>query len=232
MKDMDKMKKRFTLYYYGTEIDPEDFERYFTETDEEVCVTFQTDDFDGESKKGKVYRTSIKAYKDVRFVKFDRNFFYIDEDLRVVEKATGESHPTAMWFMNIYAPRKMITATKEFEKLVQAQQYCPTIKVREKTTGKEGVARTCEGGVRVSYDTDDEKVVTSKEFNRDFEIKAVIRCYLPIKIRKKATGKEGAATTFKGGARVFYGAEDGSDDKTISSKEFKRDFEVTGLILR
>ena len=40
-----------------------------------------------------------------------------------------------------------------------------------------------------------------------------------IEIREKATGKE-----------LFYGADDGSDDKVVSAEEFSRDFEITAMI--
>ena len=51
-----------------------------------------------------------------------------------------------------------------------------------------------------------------------------------IQIREKATGKEGVAGTNPDGVAVFYGAEDGSDDKTITPEEFNRDFEITAII--
>ena len=51
-----------------------------------------------------------------------------------------------------------------------------------------------------------------------------------IEIREKATGKEGIANTCEDGVELFYGADDGSDDKTISAEEFSRDFEITAMI--
>ena len=51
-----------------------------------------------------------------------------------------------------------------------------------------------------------------------------------IEIREKATGKEGVANTYTGGAAVFYGAEDGSDDKVVSPEVFSRDFEITHML--
>lgn len=65
----------------------------------------------------------------------------------------------------------------EYEKLVLAEQTCHTIEIREKTTGKEGVANTCESGVELWYGADDgsdDKVVSPEEFSRDFEITARI----------------------------------------------------------
>ena len=51
-----------------------------------------------------------------------------------------------------------------------------------------------------------------------------------IEIREKATGKEGIANTCAEGVELFYGADDGSDDKTVSAEEFSRDFEITAMI--
>ena len=44
-----------------------------------------------------------------------------------------------------------------------------------------------------------------------------------IEIREKATGKEGIANTCAEGVELFYGADDGSDDKTVSAEEFSCD---------
>ena len=51
-----------------------------------------------------------------------------------------------------------------------------------------------------------------------------------IEIREKSTGKDGVANTCPDGVQVFYGADDGSDDKTISAEAFSRDFEITAVI--
>ena len=65
----------------------------------------------------------------------------------------------------------------EYEKLVLAEQSCHTIEIREKATGKEGVANTCARGVEVWYGADDgsdDKIISPEEFSRDFEITARI----------------------------------------------------------
>ncbi len=51
-----------------------------------------------------------------------------------------------------------------------------------------------------------------------------------IEIREKGTGKTGVANSSADGVELFYGADDGSDDKTISPTEFNRDFEITAMI--
>lgn len=66
----------------------------------------------------------------------------------------------------------------EYAKLILAEQSCHTIEIRERATGKEGVANSCAEGVEVYYGADDgsdDKTVSIEEFNRDFEITAMIR---------------------------------------------------------
>ena len=51
-----------------------------------------------------------------------------------------------------------------------------------------------------------------------------------IEIREVATGKEGVANTQGDMVAVFYGADDGSDDKVITAEQFNSDFEITACI--
>lgn len=51
-----------------------------------------------------------------------------------------------------------------------------------------------------------------------------------IEIVEKKTRKTGVANSCADGVEVFYGADDGSDDKTISPAEFNRGFEITAMI--
>ena len=60
-------------------------------------------------------------------------------------------------------------------------------------------------------------------------VQAEETCYT-IEVREKATDKEGVANTYEHGVHVFYGAQDGSDDKTISPEDFSRDFKITAEI--
>lgn len=65
----------------------------------------------------------------------------------------------------------------EYDKLVLAEKTCHTIEIREKATGKEGVANTCTSGVQVFYGADDggdDKIISPEIFSRDFEITAEI----------------------------------------------------------
>ena len=66
----------------------------------------------------------------------------------------------------------------EYAKLVLAEQSCHTIEIREKETGKEGVANSCAKGVELYYGADDgsdDKIVDVETFNRNFEITAIVR---------------------------------------------------------
>ena len=61
----------------------------------------------------------------------------------------------------------------KYDKLVLVEETCHTIEIREKATGKEGVANTCMDGVQVFYgahDGSDDKIISPKVFSRDFEI--------------------------------------------------------------
>lgn len=52
-----------------------------------------------------------------------------------------------------------------------------------------------------------------------------------VEIAECLTGKTGVANTCAGGVAVFYGAEDGSDDKIITPRTFSRQFKITAAIL-
>jgi len=71
---------------------------------------------------------------------------------------------------------KKLTA---YEQLAQAErESAHTIEIEETVTGKRGVANTCVGGVAVYYGNDDgsdDKVVTVRQFNRNFKITAVLK---------------------------------------------------------
>ena len=66
----------------------------------------------------------------------------------------------------------------EYTKLLLAEQSCHTIEIREKATGKEGVANSCAKGIELFYGADDgsdDKSVDIETFNRDFEITRTIK---------------------------------------------------------
>ena len=52
-----------------------------------------------------------------------------------------------------------------------------------------------------------------------------------VEIVERSTGKTGVANSCIGRVKVFYGADDGSDDKTVSPQIFNRKFRITAAIL-
>ena len=99
-----EMRKHLELHTYETEITRADFERYFHKTTEKVTFTFGGWDgksYDGESRRATVYRSSIPGYEAVRLVKVGKHLHYLMEDELTLEKATGESHPTASWLVDV-----------------------------------------------------------------------------------------------------------------------------------
>lgn len=98
------IRNHFILGNYNTSITRKEFEEFFTKTKEAICFTFNGWDgksYDGESRNARVYRTSIPGYEEVRFIKVGKALCYIDEESKIIEKATGEAHPEAGWIMDV-----------------------------------------------------------------------------------------------------------------------------------
>ena len=109
MTGIYQMRETFELKEYNTAITRADFEAHFTKTAESVQFTFNGWDgksYDGESRKARVYRTSIKGYENVRFIKVGKALCYIVEESLILEKATGESHPEAEWLVDVLKAAK------------------------------------------------------------------------------------------------------------------------------
>ena len=98
------LRKHFELLDYSTAITREAFEANFTKTKEMVTFTFNGWDgksYNGESRNAYVYRTTVEGFESFKFVKVGKGLHVIDEDYMVTEKATGESHPEADWFIDV-----------------------------------------------------------------------------------------------------------------------------------
>lgn len=67
--------------------------------------------------------------------------------------------------------------------------------------------------------TEYEKLITAEQIAHTVEI---VECL---------TGKTGVASTCASGVAVFYGAEDGSDDKIVTPRTFSKQFKITAAIL-
>ena len=99
-----KLRTQLNLINYNTEITREDFDSLFYRTNEQITFTFNGWDgksYDGESRSGYVYRTTLEGYEDVRFIKVGKGLHYIDEDSSIIEKATGIAHKEAEWLINV-----------------------------------------------------------------------------------------------------------------------------------
>ena len=57
--------------------------------------------YNGESRVGRVYRSNLPGYEDCIFVKVGKALHYIDTEDQVVNKLTGEAHPTAGWLVDV-----------------------------------------------------------------------------------------------------------------------------------
>ena len=104
-----ELRNNFNLKEWNTAITREDFEKHFTATKEKVTFTFNGWDgksYDGESRRGTVYRTDLAGYERIRFIKVGRHLCYIDEESLITEKATGEKHPEAEWLVEVLRAEK------------------------------------------------------------------------------------------------------------------------------
>ena len=98
------LRKHFTLLDSNTAISRKDFENNFCKTAERITFTFNGWDgksYNGESRSGYVYRTTIEGYEDTRFIKVGKGLHYIDEDSSIIEKSTGISHKEAEWLIDV-----------------------------------------------------------------------------------------------------------------------------------
>lgn len=104
IKSISELKSQFDLLVYNTAIRREDFEEFFRKTNEKVTFTFAGWDgksYNGESRTARVYRSTIKGFEDIRFIKVGKAVHYIIEDWLIEEKATGVKHPMASWVVDV-----------------------------------------------------------------------------------------------------------------------------------
>ena len=99
-----ELRKHFTLLDYNTAISREDFEQSFYRTAEHVTFSFNGWDgasYQGQTRTARVYRTTIKGYENVRFIKVGKGLHYIDENSDIIEQATGIAHKEAEWLIDV-----------------------------------------------------------------------------------------------------------------------------------
>ncbi len=99
-----EIRNHLDLQTWNTEITRAEYEAHFHKTKEKVIFTFAGWDgksYDGESRSAVVYRTDIEGFENFKFVKVGKHLHFINENHSVVEKATGESHHTACWIVDV-----------------------------------------------------------------------------------------------------------------------------------
>ena len=104
MTNIYTLRNHFELHEYQTAITRADFEAHFKATKEKATFTFNGWDgksYDGESRTARVYRTDVKGYENARFIKVGKGLHYIEENSRILEKATGEYHVRAEWLVDV-----------------------------------------------------------------------------------------------------------------------------------
>ena len=84
---------------------------------------------------------------------------------------------------------------------------------------------------------EDDKMLMDTTITEYEKLVEAEKTYETIEIIEPTTGKVGVANTAPMeedttimGVAVFYGADDGSDDKVISPEDFSRDFQITALV--
>ena len=88
----------------NTKLSRIDFDAHFHKTGETVVFTFGGWDgksYGGESRRARVLRSDLVGFEETRFVKVGNGIHAIVEDSSVIEKATGEAHPTVRWMINV-----------------------------------------------------------------------------------------------------------------------------------
>ncbi len=104
MKNATEIRNYLDLKNYNTEITREEFEEKFYKTREKITFTFGGWDgksYDGESRRASVYRSNIPGFEEVKLIKVGKHLCSIDEERQMIEKVTGESHPTAYWIVEV-----------------------------------------------------------------------------------------------------------------------------------
>ena len=105
----------------------------------------------------------------------------------------------------------------EYEKLVLAKKFIESVKANDKQLSSD-ISAADQSPSDVHTDTPDIPAVPASDLVGD------------VAIVEPATGLTGVAITVKDMVRVYYGADDGSDDKTISVDQFNEQFRVTGFV--
>lgn len=106
MKNIWTLREHFNLID-RIAITRSDFETNFHKTRERIEFTFNGWDgksYNGETRRACVYRASIPGYEEARFIKVGKGLHYVDEDCDVLEKASGKTHKSVSWLVDVLKP--------------------------------------------------------------------------------------------------------------------------------
>jgi len=81
-----------------------DFESSFTKTGESIEFTFGGWDdksYGGETRKTRILRTNLPGCEGMKFIKVGKSIHMVFEDGLRIERATGISHPTVGWLVDV-----------------------------------------------------------------------------------------------------------------------------------
>lgn len=109
MKAPWELRAELHLIDRGTAITRDEFDRTFSKTNETIEFSFYGWDgksYDGETRRAKIYRTSLPGFEDMRFIKVGKGLHYVEEDHDVVEKATGLTHKGVSWLVDVLQKTK------------------------------------------------------------------------------------------------------------------------------
>ncbi|MEF9895762.1 MAG: hypothetical protein RR452_04015 [Clostridia bacterium] len=104
MKDHYDLCNVLHTFDGNTKISRIEFESHFKIVPQTVVFTFGGWDgksYDGESRRARVLCSNLMGFEQTRFVKVGNSVHAIIEDSSVIEKATGETHPTVCWMIDV-----------------------------------------------------------------------------------------------------------------------------------
>ena len=108
----------------------------------------------------------------------DQRRYEMEHNLPPIECNSQMVYDIVRDFIHAYSCEEAAAPETEYQRLIAAETIAETIEIRERTTGKTGVANsTRDGRVAVFYgnpDGSDDTVLTPEVFSERFEITAII----------------------------------------------------------
>ena len=108
----------------------------------------------------------------------DQRRYEMEHNLPPIECNSQMVYDIVRDFIHAYSCEEAAAPETEYQRLIAAETIAETIEIRERATGKTGVANsTQDGGVAVFYgspDGSDDAVLSPEAFSERFEITAII----------------------------------------------------------